>query len=206
MLEKIKYFFEQSWLLMVSSVLFGLLLAFTNTALAPRIAQNQANKFNALAEKMLAGTKSFKTEVKGLPVKSKQGKIIETDINKAFDASGQCTGWAFEAEGPGFADKITLVITVDAKFEKIMGYGVLGSNETPGFGDQIKDDYFRKQFEGVPAQALTLVKTGNAETKDTEIVSITGATVSSEAVVSIMNNCLSQVKEQLQNEGLITNE
>ena len=206
MIKGIKYFFEQSWLLMVSSVLFGLLLALTNAAWAPRIARHQTNKFDDLAKQMLDGTKNFKIEFEGMAVELQPGKIIKTDVKKALDASGQCAGWAFEAEGAGFADKIKLVITFDANFEKIMGYGVLASNETPGFGDQIKDDFFRKQFIGAPAEKLTLAKSGDREKNDTEIIAITGATVSSEAVVRIVNGYTGQVKKQLQEKGLIANE
>lgn len=206
MSKNIRYFFEQSWLLIVSSVLFGLLLALADAAWAPRITQNQTDKFGDLAKQMLAEAKMFKTEIEKLPVESQPGKIIETDIKKAINASGQCIGWAFEAEGAGFADKIKLVITVDAGVEKIMGYGVLASNETPGFGDQIKDDFFKKQFEGAPAGELTLAKSGNRETINSEIIAITGATVSSEAVVRIMSSYTTQVKKKLQEKGLIGSE
>jgi electron transport complex protein RnfG len=84
-----------------------------------------------------------------------------------------------------------------------MGYGVLAFNETPNLGDLIKGDYFRKQFEGAPAETLTLAKSGDREKIDSEIVAITGATVSSEAVVRIINNYTEQVKKQLQEKGLI---
>jgi electron transport complex protein RnfG len=206
MSKHIKYFFEQSWLLIVSSVLFGLLLALADVAWAPRIAQNQTDKFGDLAKQMLAEAQTFKNEIENMPLESQPGKIIETDIKKAIDASGQCIGWAFEAEGAGFADKIKLVITFDANFEKIMGYGVLACNETPNLGDLIKGDYFRKQFIGAPAETLTLAKSGDREKIDTEIIAITGATVSSEAVVRIINSYTTQVKEQLQEKGLIGNE
>lgn len=206
MIKSIKYFFEQSWLLMVSSVLFGLLLALTNVAWAPRIAQNQTDKFNTLVSRMLPNAQTFKTEIEDMAVESQPGKIIKADIKKAINASGQCTGWAFEAQGAGFADKIKLVITFDAEFEKIMGFGVLASNETPGFGDQIKDNYFRQQFIGAPTEVLTLAKSGDRGTIDSEIIAITGATVSSEAVVRIINSYTGQVKKQLQDKGLIANE
>ena len=206
MIKNIKYFFEQSWLLMVSSVVFGLLLALTNAAWAPRIAQNQTDKFDDLARQMLTEAQTFKTEIEGMPVESQQGKIIKTDIKKALDASGQCMGWAFVAEGSGFSPDLKLVLIVDAKFEKLKGYEVLASNETPNFGDQIKDDYFKKQFEGAPAGMLKLVRSGDREKIDAEIIAITGATVSSEAVVRIMNSYTEQVKKQLQDKGLVGNE
>jgi Na+-translocating ferredoxin:NAD+ oxidoreductase RnfG subunit len=86
MSKHIKYFFEQSWLLIVSSVLFGLLLALADVAWAPRIAQNQIDKFDDLAKQMLPQAQTFKTEVEGMPVESQPGKIIKTDIKRALDA------------------------------------------------------------------------------------------------------------------------
>jgi len=53
MLKNIKYFAEQSWLLIVASFFFGLLLAVTNAAWRPMIVQNEINKFNSLARDML---------------------------------------------------------------------------------------------------------------------------------------------------------
>ena len=41
---KIKYFIKQSWLLIVSAFIFGLLIAVTNAALLDRINTNNANK------------------------------------------------------------------------------------------------------------------------------------------------------------------
>jgi Na+-translocating ferredoxin:NAD+ oxidoreductase RnfG subunit len=79
---------------------------------------------------------------------------------------------------------------------------VLASNETPGFGDKIKKDYLGRQFEGAPAGRLELVKTGDEGKIDSEIVAISGATVSSEAVVKTFNTYIGKVKEQLQAKGM----
>ena len=40
-MNKIRYFVEQSWLLIVASFCFGLLIAVTNAGLLPRIIQNK---------------------------------------------------------------------------------------------------------------------------------------------------------------------
>jgi Na+-translocating ferredoxin:NAD+ oxidoreductase RnfG subunit len=40
---------------------------------------------------------------------------------------------------------------------------------------------------------------------DSQIVAITGATVSSQAVVNIVNTFLAQIKDQMQKKGLIGN-
>jgi Na+-translocating ferredoxin:NAD+ oxidoreductase RnfG subunit len=90
-----------------------------------------------------------------------------------------------------------------------MGYGVLVCNETPGFGDRIKADVsdWCKQFVDVSTeQPLTLIKTDNEETKkivDSEIVAISGATISSQGVVNIFNNYVTKIKSQLLQKGMI---
>jgi len=204
-LKNIKYFIEQSWLLIVASFIFGLLLAITNAAWQPRIIQNEIDKFNRLAGALLTEAATFETAAEDIEVESAKGKKITTDIKKGASADGECVGWAFICEGSGFADKIKLVLTVDAAFEKLAGFGVLASNETPGFGDKIKGDYFRSQFAGAPATELILSKTGDDKEPDNEIIAISGATVSSEAVVKIVNNYIKQIKAQLQAKGLLSN-
>jgi len=202
---KIKYFFQQSWLLIVASFFFGLLIAVANAAWEGRIRQNEEDKFNNLAGEMLPEAASFEIAVEKVEVESGKGKKKATSIKKAKSADGKCVGWAFKCEGSGFADKIKLVLAVDAGFEKLRGFGVLASNETPGFGDQIKLPYYRNQFVGAPAVELVLVKTGDSSKIDSEIVAISGATVSSEAVVEIINEFLAQVKNHMQAKGLIGN-
>ena len=59
---KIRYFVEQSWLLIVSAFAFGLLLAATNYALEPRILQNRIDKLNRLAKGLLPDAVHFLPE------------------------------------------------------------------------------------------------------------------------------------------------
>jgi electron transport complex protein RnfG len=97
--------------------------------------------------------------------------------------------------GGGFADKIVLLVTLDPGLEKLLGIAVLKSNETPGFGDKIKNPPFKDQFGGCPVQEkLMVVKTGDRSKVDREIVSITGATISSEAVTKIVNDAVREMK------------
>ena len=205
MLSKITFFCEQSWLLITASFAFGMLLAVTNAAWQPRIIQNELDKFNDLAGALLTEAVSFEVAAEGIEIKLAKGKKVNVDIKKGISADGSCLGWAFVCQGPGFADKIRLVLAVDSGFEKLAGFGVLTSNETPGFGDKIKDDYFRSQFAGAPVEALTLSRTGDHKRIDSEIVAISGATVSSEAVIEILNTYLEQVRTRLQEKGLIDN-
>lgn len=204
--KMIKNFIEKSWLLIVASLFFGVLLAGTNALLDPRIKQNEIDKFNNLASGMITNAESFDSAAE-LEITSVKGKPVTVDVKKAIDSSGNDAGWAFIAEGSGFADKIKIVIATDAKFEKLKGFGVLLSNETPGFGDKINNakHYFVKQFTGTPAKPLELAKIGDWEIieNDNEIITITGATITSDAVVSIFNTYLEQIKAQLTEKGLL---
>lgn len=202
MIRLLKHFVEQSWLLIVSAFVFGLLIAVTYAALKPRIDQNEIDKLNNLMGELIEDANFAELDTKA-QVELGKGKVAETTIYKAVSLSQQHVGYCFVAEGPGFADKIKLVIAVDENFEKLFGYRVLATNETPGFGDRIQFDYYMSQFEGAPVAGLRLSRTGDVSQIDDEIVAISGATISSEAVIKIFNNYLAQIESVLKAEGLI---
>jgi len=186
--DKVKYFFQQSWLLIVASFFFGLLIAVANAGWQGRILQNEEDKFNNLVKDMLPDAETSKVALENVEVESGKGKKKVTSVREALSADGTCVGWAFTCEGSGFADKI-----------KLKGYGVLSSNETPGFGDKIKEAFYREQFVDAPTTELVLMKLGRPDIKDSKIVAISGATVSSEAVVAIVNTFLGQIKNSIKN-------
>jgi len=205
---KIKHFIQQSWLLIVSSFFFGLLIAVANARWSDEIEQNKIDKLNRLTAALLPEARHFidldtsGIEIEIEPAKGKRKKI---KVYKAVSGADECVGWSFNASGQGFQDKIELVIAVDKDFQSIAGFDVLASNETPGLGDKIKLPNWRNQFAGAPVEELKLVKTGDVKKIDSEIVAISGATVSSEAVVEIINNSITQIKKQMQEKGLIGN-
>ena len=121
----------------------------------------------------------------------------EKQVYVGKDADGQVAGYAFTAEGSGFQDKIGLLIALDSAAENVLGIAVLKSNETPGFGDKAKKPEFKNQFIGVPASKLIVVKDGDRSAVDDTIVAITGATITSEAVVKIVNDAVSAMKAKL---------
>ena len=206
-MAKLKHFVEQSWLLVVASFVFGLLLAVTNYALEPTIRQNRIDKLNRLAEKLLVDAEHFYQIEEKIEIAGSRGKAEEITVYKAVNENEECVGWSFTVGGSGFMDRIDLVVAVDADFAKFKGYDVLASNETPNIGDKIKDKdhYFWKQFnKGVPVGPLKLITSGDPEKVDSEIVAISGATISSEAVVAILNDSVGQIKEQMQKKGLIS--
>ncbi|MHC4203608.1 MAG: FMN-binding protein, partial [Planctomycetota bacterium] len=62
------------------------------------------------------------------------------------------------------------------------------------------------QFKGAPAGELKLVTVGEPEEIDSQIVAISGATISSEAVIEIVSNSVKQIKEQMLQKGIIGND
>ncbi len=199
------HFVEQSWLLLVSSFLFGLMIAFANSAWSPRIAANEKAKLDTLMKNLITDANSFDVAVEKLKIKNAKGTTTETNVYRALDGSGKTIGFAFVAEGSGFADKIKLVVAADANCQKLSGYQVLYANETPGFGSKIREPFFSSQFVGAPAGKFELTRTGNAEQIDERIVAISGATVTSTAMVDIFNNYIDAIKESLKEKGLTGN-
>jgi electron transport complex protein RnfG len=208
-MNKIKHFIEQSWLLIVASFAFGLLIAVAQASLDARIKQNEKDKLNNLMKSLITDAKDFQPAIEQVQIAGASA----TDVYKAVGENGAGIGFAFVGIGGGFADKIKLVIAVDGKCEKFLGFKVLSSNETPGFGSKIAIDSpesdvdFVDQFKNAPAGEVELIKTGKLEVVrkiDSQIVAISGATVSSDAVVKIFNMYTETIKEQLQKKGLIS--
>jgi len=205
-MSKVKLFLQQSWLLIFASFTFGLLLAAANAALKDKIEQNEQQKLNKKMAEMITDANDFTLVLDDAVIQLGKSKTAKTDIYKAKDTEGNIIGFSYIAEGPGFADKIKLVIAVDAELTKFYGFKVLASNETPKFGDRIKDEFYNSQYIGAPFGDFELIKTGDDKKIDSEIVAISGATVSSEAVVKIFNSYTDKIQEKLQAEGLIAND
>lgn len=105
-----------------------------------------------------------------------------------YDAKGTRTGVAVEGAEPGFADDVRLMIGFNPDTRAITGYVVLGQKETPGLGDKIRSDTtFVAQFRG---KIAPLKGTKSATTDVSTVQTITGATISSRAVIGIINHAV----------------
>lgn len=182
-------FLKKSWLMIVMSLVFGGLVGFIYQQLQPRIQQNMAEEINQGMTSLLPSAQSYEA------VTGEDGAVLYR-VGKGSD--GHPVGYAIQAEGAGFADTIGLLIAIEEDLETLAGIAILSSNETPGYGDKINNPPFRGQFADCPVdQPLTVVKSGDREKRDPEIVAITGATISSRAVVSIVNDAVTTLKQQV---------
>ena len=187
-------FIKQSWLVIVAALVFGLLVATIHGQLAERIAGNARAKLESELKILLGEESTIET------VTDPADQSVLYYAGKGAD--GQLAGYAFEATGGGFADKITLLVAIDGEMGNLLGIAVLKTNETPGFGDKMKEPYFKGQFGGCPSPAagnkLTVAKTGEMSKVDREIIAITGATVTSEAVVKIVNDAVLEMRKKIE--------
>ncbi len=134
-------------------------------------------------------------------------KIIK-DENKfkifaCYDKDGKTLGYAVYTVGTGFQDLITIMFGVDKYLDKMFRLEVLEQKETPGLGAKITDkDLFLKFWKNKNITGeIILAKPpkGESELKDNEVNAISGATISSRSVVSIVNKALKRVKEEVKN-------
>ncbi len=203
-MSRLAYVWQQSWLVLIAAFLSGLLMAGTNAALSGRIAQNKVVALNRLMQGLLPHADSFSRLDQAFELPGKKGRTELVYVYKAVDRQQGCVGWAFVATGQGFSDKIELIVAVDPQFRKLAGFRVLTCSETPGFGDKIRLPDFQSQFEGAPVGQLQLVRFGDPSRIDHEIISITGATVTSNAVVTLLNNTLEALRGQMIQRGLVS--
>ncbi|UCG35336.1 MAG: FMN-binding protein [Candidatus Omnitrophota bacterium] len=118
------------------------------------------------------------------------------EIYKLLADNGKLEGYAFLAQGQGYQGKIKILSVIDSNLKKLVGIEIIESVETPGLGAKIQEDEFRNQFKELNTlPAIECVK--EEAKKDYQIKAITGATVSSRAVVSILNKRIEKLKEEL---------
>ena len=107
----------------------------------------------------------------------------------SYDAEQNFIGYAIPGAGPGFQDTIKLLYGYRPESKKVVGMEVLESRETPGLGDKIyKDLAFVGAFADLPIEPIIEVVKKGRKVSDNQVDAITGATISSRAVVKIIND------------------
>lgn len=100
------------------------------------------------------------------------------------------TGYCVESVAGGFGGDLTLMVGFDAK-GKILGVSIVSHSETPGLGARVNDANYLSQYAG-KSGALTIDKDGG-----TDIDAISGATISSRAVLSAVNKATERLQTYL---------
>lgn len=156
-------------------IVAGGLLAGTYSLTRPKIiAQAQAEEGAGLEEVMPEAAR-FE------PIK----KGDEVIYYRALDKDGKFIGTAFKASGKGYSSIIEVIAGM-LKDGTITNIKVISQNETPGLGAQVSEKNFTQQFK---------------DKKDlNEVTAITGATISSRAVIDSVKKRALEIKELIKNE------
>ena len=94
---------------------------------------------------------------------------------------------AFPYSGSGLWGPIEGIIAIQPDFKRLKGITISRQEETPGLGSRITEAGYLRQFKGKRfAKGLKLVQPGRSS-RDNEIDSITGATMTTDAFVKILN-------------------
>lgn len=164
------------------------------------IARNRADALRVAVVHVLPGAvsiASFHYDSKGdFVAVDEQGEQGDRVI-AGYDEQGRLAGIAIEASGYGYQDLIHLLYGYSPEKEVITGFQVLESRETPGLGDRVETDKnFNDTITGLDValdeSGTTLVNPitfveGRSPLDPWEVDGVTGATVTSRAIVTILS-------------------
>jgi electron transport complex protein RnfG len=188
--------------LTVAGALAGLIIVLVFQWADPLIEAYNARVLAEAVTEVLGGADRYKTvfldddgTYKAQPVADTA--TIEERIYVGYDEADNPVGVAVAGGKAGFQDIIRLIFGYDPNTGEVLGMKVLESKETPGLGDKIeKDSTFVGQFARV-ATLIQAVKKGRERGTDDEVIMITGATISSQAVIDIINMRVDELRDPI---------
>lgn len=132
-----------------------------------------------------------------------QVKNAGCEVYKVFDDNNNLLGYSLVYEGNGFQGKIRLMAALSEDLNKIISYEILEQSETPGLGTKVNDKEFKGQFRNLVTTPSIVGLKGTVPSNPNEIQTITGATISSRAIVSIINNGISHMRSIKEKGGIL---
>lgn len=185
--------FRLGIILFVITAVTGLILGIVQTVTLEPIRQTKAREKN----EALAATLPGATEFKALEVPENSGDIRE--IYEGSD-SGKTIGYNFTVTPKGYGGLLNLVVGISSE-GRVMDIKILSHSETPGLGAKAVEPLFAGQFKDRAAETLSVTKT--PPDSDNQIQAISGATITSSAVVRAVNEAINYWKQNLTDGKLI---
>lgn len=108
---------------------------------------------------------------------------------RALGENNTLVGYTFFRDQSGSQSVINIAGGVDLNYT-ITGIKIMSHAETPGLGAKIVEPWFTAQFKGVSESGLRLSKKGGA------IDAITGASISSQAVVDGIQTKIDEIQQK----------
>jgi len=171
MKEMVRYGFTLAIICIVASASLAVVNAVTKSKI---IAQAQAEEEASLKE-VLPEAVHFE------PVKSAE----EIIYYRAHDKDRKLIGIAFKASGKGYSSVVETIVGMKTD-GTIVAIKILSQNETPGLGAKVAEPEFSSQFVNKKDLA--------------DVSAITGATISSKAVIDSVKKKAEEIKALIKNE------
>ncbi len=187
--------------LTVVGLVSGSLLSVVGLLTKQRIEMNRQQEIQAAINEVIPNTKTSQ-------------KIYEEDnltVYESKDNSKNTVGFAVYTSGTGFQDVITLMYGIDPSLSTIKDMTILDQKETPGLGAKITDEKaFLRFWEGKSCEKPLSLRKPAVDSPEklspSEVNAITGATISSEKVLDIVNLSLERLKQIKQQGKLLSEE
>lgn len=187
-----KSMIKDALILFAITLVAGLLLGFVYDVTKEPIAQQKAKAKAEACKNVFAAAETFEPMLseEGPTAYFMAGKNSNVDIDEvmqALDSSGQLMGYVItvtDHEGYGGDIQFSMGVTLDGTLN---GISLLSISETAGLGMKA-GDVLVPQFANKKVESFTYTKSGS--TKDSEIDTISGATITTNAIVNGVNSGL----------------
>ncbi len=183
--------FKIGIILMTYCFIAALLLGVIQGITKPKIdAVNNAKKIDGM-KRVLPFADKF------IERKTSDGLIYYVGVSSSDTT--KVLGYIVEAIGRGYSSDIVTLVGVDTTF-KIVKINIMSQSETPGLGTKAVESSggneppFQAQFSNKIADELYLNKDGG------KIISITGATITSRAIVTSVRIAITNLKHKIREE------
>ncbi|MEE0954546.1 MAG: RnfABCDGE type electron transport complex subunit G [Eubacterium sp.] len=189
-------------ILTIITVISGLLLGLVNNVTEEPIRQQEAKTKAAAMQTVFADADSFSDDMefdadkmaKALEDAGVSSTTVNT-INAALDADGNTIGYVLDvSNSEGYGGEVELMAGITTGDSMVLnGISFLTLDETPGMGLKAKDeDEIAKYKDHAADELLTYTKTGASAPN--EVDAISGATITTNAVVKCVNGAITAVK------------
>lgn len=191
-----KEFPKAAIVLCVIALIAGAVLGVVNYMTAPKIAEQAELTKQESFKEVVPEAESFaqddgiQTELEGEIVGNyEDGAFGRVTINSVFvglNEAGEPEGYAISVStNDGFDGNITMTVGISAD-GVVNGISFTEINETAGMGMRVTEDSWKEQFADTSVDKYVLNKAGGSTTPE-EIDSVSGASISSGAVVNAVN-------------------
>ena len=106
-----------------------------------------------------------------------------------LEKDGKIIGYIFKTSAKGYGGEISVMTAVKPDASVAAVEILDASSETPGLGQNVTKKDFYGEYKD-KSHGIVVVKGGNADTTKNEIDAVTGATISSKAVTTAVNQAL----------------